>query len=376
MAKNGSLEGEVFVGIDSEFFFVDDAGVVPAHLLLPSKNKPKVIHKDRTGASQKSAGKGVEFHYDGIQAEFSAVESQTAAQVVKRIQVAMNYAQHIAEERGLEVSLQGSIPVDISKFPEYPPDAVEFGCDIDFISWLDGIENPTHCVPEEHDVRYAGTHLHLGVPEEETNKALIRTLLEPESRIEVVKSLDYLVGNTAVLLDQCPHSTLRRQLYGKAGTFRPTDYGVEYRVLSSFMMISPHLLPTLWALARESVRLVMEKRQETLFEELFPGNVIQAINQNDYGMALANFRRIREILAGFFEESELQNKGDLETRPLDAIEFASQISLGNLLHKEALQNHWQDDTLPTWAKGYFNLFEKNLVVDDFADHVRTWGTNY
>lgn len=368
MAEKGSLEGEVFVGLDSEFFFVEPKldVVVPAHMLLPNKFDPKVVVEDRTGASPDSTGKGVALHYDGIQGEFSAVESRNPQDVLRRIQVAVHHICELAEGQNLRVSLQGAIPVDIAKFDEYPEDAVEFGCDADYISWLDGVENPISCAAEDHAVRYAGTHLHLGVPEEEHDQHLIRTLLEPESRIEIVKTLDFLVGNTAVLLDQAPESTLRRQLYGKAGTFRPTDYGVEYRALSSFMMVSPHLLPTLWALARESVRLVMEGRQEELFEEIFPGHIIQAINDNDYRLAKKNWHEIQEALGGFFEEAELIETEELERKPLKALEFASQISLRNLLHEDWLKDHWTDD-LTSWTAGYFDLFTENHLVDDFAE---------
>ena len=46
----------------------------------------------------------------------------------------------------------------------------------------------------------------------------------------------------------------RRSLYGKAGCFGLTDYGFEYRVLSSAMMSSPSKLSFIWKQLQKALK--------------------------------------------------------------------------------------------------------------------------
>ena len=51
--------------------------------------------------------------------------------------------------------------------------------------------------------------------------------------------LDVYLGLDSLTYDK---DVERRELYGKAGAFRPKEYGVEYRVLSNAWLISPLLM--------------------------------------------------------------------------------------------------------------------------------------
>src|SRR5690606_33440357 len=73
--------------------------------------------------------------------------------------------------------------------------------------------------------RYAGFHIHLGY---ETDSLL--------NTVELIKALDLFVGVPSVIFDE--DKTDRRKQYGKAGEFRMTTYGCEYRVLGSYIMNS------------------------------------------------------------------------------------------------------------------------------------------
>lgn len=357
MPTNESLD-ELYVGLDAEFFYRsrDRAETLPAHEFFPSKHDPKVILRDREGAAAGSAGAGVAFHFDGIQAEFNAVESQNVRSIMRRVQHAISHMLQVAKEREVDISFRGAVPVDPKTFAGYPSEAVEFGCDVDFISWLSGDINACEVNPLTHKWRYCGTHLHLGVPDD-GDPDLMETLLMPEGRLEVVNVLDFLVGNTATLLDVCPGSTKRRQVYGKAGTFRPTPYGVEYRVLSSFMLASPEILPLLWAFARESVRLVRDGQHMDLFEAVSPRKIITAINTNDQVLARENWHAIRAHLQDFFAEPELSPADG--HNPLDAMETLATIGMPSLFPETKLAERWRldpesfepiDDT-PSWLEG-------------------------
>lgn len=64
-----------------------------------------------------------------------------------------------------------------------------------------------------------------------------------DTSLALVKYMDAFLGIPSVVKDK---DKKRRSLYGKAGCFRLTDYGVEYRVLSSAMMGSPSKLSFIW----------------------------------------------------------------------------------------------------------------------------------
>ena len=364
-----SANGRVFVGLDSEFFFIRGERVISAHRLLPSKHRPEIVLEDREGASKGSAGPGVVFHYDGVQGEFSAVESRNSFDVLRRVQKAIHFSTDLAAKRKISFSLAGCVPVPLKQLRRFPPDVIEFGCDIDFISWLEGMPNPIMCEASDHAFRYAGTHLHLGAPEDmesEDDRLFTEALLSPGGKIEVIKSMDYLVGNTSVMLDQSPPSAKRRELYGKAGTYRPTDYGVEYRVLSSFGLISPHFLPLLWSLSREAVRLVASREQDSLFKVVPPEDIITAINTNDAVLARKNWEGISGYLDGFFVEEDLIENGTVDTRPLKALTFTSEVGLENVVPQDIASN-WNNE-LPTWSDGYFRLFEQSGVAEQFVSN--------
>ena len=55
----------------------------------------------------------------------------------------------------------------------------------------------------------------------------------------MIKLLDIFLGIPSVIIDP---DRERRKLYGRAGAFRLTKYGFEYRTLSSYMMSKDSIL--------------------------------------------------------------------------------------------------------------------------------------
>lgn len=87
---------------------------------------------------------------------------------------------------------------------------------------------------KNQNLRSAGFHIHVGY-----NHPAV-----PES-LRMVKLLDIFLGIPSVIIDP---DKKRRELYGKAGAFRLTKYGVEYRTLSSYMMSKDSILNLVWDL--------------------------------------------------------------------------------------------------------------------------------
>ena len=316
--SSASLEGSVFLGVDAEFFFITEQGhPISAHTLLPSREDPVIVLEDRVGAAPDSTHPGVVFHYDGVQAEFGIAESTNIEDILRRTQFAISYGNKLAQDNKGSLSLAGTMPLRHLPPSRLPPEVAAFGCDVDFISWLDGMPNPITLDPLQHMSRYAGTHLHIGAPVNPSNaieRAAVDALLEPLKKMEVVKVLDYLVGNTIVLLESMDFSfTSRRKVYGKAGTYRPTPYGIEYRVPSSVLLTHPSFLVLCLSLARESVRIVIDNKQDELFATLHPREVVHAINTGAKNKAITNLRRIFAHIKPYLMEENAQGMEDVVT---------------------------------------------------------------
>lgn len=85
------------------------------------------------------------------------------------------------------------------------------------------------------------------------------------------------LGVPSVLKDD---DTKRRSLYGKAGCFRLTPYGVEYRVLSSYFLSTKITLNWVWNGICTAIEAFNEKYALAPAEE-----VQKAINESDKALA-------------------------------------------------------------------------------------------
>lgn len=71
----------------------------------------------------------------------------------------------------------------------------------------------------------------------------------------LIPLLDLFVGIPSVLLDDPKQQRERRKVYGRAGEFRLTPYGIEYRVLSNFWSFSTMLTSYFYGLSRMAVNM-------------------------------------------------------------------------------------------------------------------------
>ena len=80
-----------------------------------------------------------------------------------------------------------------------------------------------------------------------------------EGHLRAIKFLDLLIMIPTMLLDNGPGAARRKEKYGKAGCFRPTPYGVEYRTPSCCWLRSPMTVSLVLGLGR--LAWVMMSRQ-------------------------------------------------------------------------------------------------------------------
>lgn len=137
--------------------------------------------------------------------------------------------------------------------------------------------------------RTGSAHIHIGNPR----------LCNYDMRHEVVKLLDIFVGCASVIFENdIVASRMRRQFYGRAGEFRPTPYGLEYRVLSPFVLLSPALIELAYDLIDFTLSISDNNEVEQILRLANPRKVQDAINN-------CNRRLASSILNGVCRESEM-----------------------------------------------------------------------
>ncbi len=166
--------------------------------------------------------------------------------------------------------------------------AAEFGCNPEYCAYLIDMVQP----PEGGKTfRSAGGHIHLGnktFNQDEKNGYL----LDMDDKIQAIRLMDIYVGIPLVLMDNDPTSLARKELYGKAGRFRPTEYGVEYRTPSPYWLTNPRLA----SITAQLTFLVMEigdnKQGDEVLNSFNMDDVKNAIDNHDKKLAKEIFDRI------------------------------------------------------------------------------------
>lgn len=207
---------EVTLGSDIEVFLqeretgklISSIGLIPG-----TKDRPHYIGKE-----------GYAVETDNVSTEFLVPIFTTSKELKK----------HVHHMKGVITSMvSGHLEISdkasgiFTKDQLKPAEAKRFGCDPDFNAWEDGVENAKPCIPNKR-LRSNGMHIHIGYNNPMTSTS-----------IELVKALDLILGLQSIFIDP---DTERRQLYGKAGSFREKPYGVEYRVLSNYFIMHDDLM--------------------------------------------------------------------------------------------------------------------------------------
>lgn len=231
--KVGNLE--IMIGSDPELFVKKDGKFVSGHELIPgTKEAP---HPVPAGAVQ----------VDGTALEFNTKPAATlrafhrsSNMVIKALK---NMIPNDFELAAVPVAEYGK-----EYMKTLPFKAIELGCSPDYNAYT-GAENPIPNV--DLPFRTGSGHIHIGWTNVENPYDDLHML---ECRA-LVKMLDLYLGVPSLLIDP---DKRRRELYGRAGAFRPKTYGVEYRVLSNFWVLDPKLRKWVW----DNTILAIEKAQD------------------------------------------------------------------------------------------------------------------
>jgi len=152
------------------------------------------------------------------------------------------------------------------------PEAKRFGCDPDYDAWKMQ-ENEAPCI-DDKCFRSCGAHIHVGCEEGSGNEFL----LDFPGKVAMVKTMDCMHGLLSTILDNSEEAIARRKLYGKAGSHRPKEYGVEYRVLSNYWLKSPVTVMLMYCLTKDALKVVRDGKDEELIGAVGENEIQNIIN--------------------------------------------------------------------------------------------------
>lgn len=227
---------QVQIGIDPECFIKEKSTgrIVSAHDLLPgTKDKPYPVEH---GAVQ----------VDGVAAEFNITPSLDAQSFTTSISAVTGKLQSMIGDK-YELLWEPVCDFPEDYFKTLPEGVRELGCNPDFNAWT-GQVNPR---PDGLStlMRTAAGHVHIGWYPKGKEVDPTDPVHFDDCRA-VAKQLDYYLGMYSLMWDP---DTRRRNLYGKAGSFRPKPYGMEYRALSNVWLRSQKLQSWVWNSAYRAV---------------------------------------------------------------------------------------------------------------------------
>lgn len=236
------------IGADPEIFVGNEQGVKSIiGKIGGTKHAPRPL----------PIGKGYAVQEDNVALEFNIPACNSRATFIDAIATATGFLEQVMKDaHGLQFDRRSAVSFPESEF--YDPRAYEFGCEPDYNAWTKD-RNPR---PEATDpnLRSCGGHIHIGFKG-----------LDPH---EVIKGMDLFAGVPSVLMD---NGELRKQLYGKAGAFRTTEYGVEYRTLSNYWVFNPALC----AWAYDATEKALEAAMSGMSFEEDKDAIIAAIDGNN-----------------------------------------------------------------------------------------------
>ena len=351
-----------YLGCDPEFFFKQNGAVVGAEKFLP---KEGLESKERKTIAPDSAPKNSKFIIDGVQAELNPRPDVCRARLANEISECFKVLKKSLEKHGGSVTADFSRTIEISKenLMELDEKSRQFGCAPSRTVYrnkagikLDKVDST------EYRVRAAGGHIHIGLRDSESG---LRRALTTDHR-KTVRMLDLIVGNTCVLIDRDPSNIERRKLYGRAGEFRLPKHGLEYRTLSNFWLTSYPLTSFVLGMTRVAVEIIADSNHEEHFEHLTKlvksKDVKEAINNNDFDLAMKNFKKIEEYFLSILSE--------YNRCPIDKTNIKQFHYFVKKVNSEGLNYWFPQDPLEHWVKlpeghnGGFRDFMKELKSID------------
>lgn len=248
----------ITIGADPELFLINSktGEVVSSIGIIPGEKGNAYRSKDMP------EGYGLEI--DNILAEFNIPPVRDKEGFIDAITYMKNYIKKYIKAKNPDLDILCKASMMVNEDQLQSPEAKLFGCSVDYNAYTEK-PNPKP-QGERTNLRSAGFHIHIGYDNCNVDDSLL-----------LIKYLDMYLGVPSVLKDS---DTKRRSLYGKAGCFRLTPYGLEYRVLSSHFLSTKITLAWVW---KGIVKAIDARNEGSPLAD--PELVQKAINKSDKELA-------------------------------------------------------------------------------------------
>lgn len=258
-------ETDFTIGADPEIFLKDKTTgrMVGAYGVVDgTKEKPTPIQN------------GMSHGYvqvDGMALEFNTTPSYSFRWFKEAVtNLVFQITNQYLAPRNLEAVIHPTAEFDDDEWDRMPEEVKVLGCNADYNGWTGKI-NPT---PNAEGVKFrtGAGHIHIGWGKDfEITEDFMKVCCA------LTKENDATLGVASVLFDG---DVKRRELYGKAGAFRPKPYGMEYRTPSNKWVGSETLQGYVWYSLKKSLENLMHKAPISSPE------VVDIINNNKVDEAI------------------------------------------------------------------------------------------
>jgi hypothetical protein len=232
------------LGADPEFFVVDSHStfINAIKVCNNKKSKPYKLSKDSI------------LYHDNVLLEVNIQPANNEEEFVSRIIDARDSTRNLINDHKISLHAYAEFEQEELKYEN----AREFGCVPDLNAYtLTENELQTEIL-KNINCRMAGGHLHIGGG----NSDLV---CHPLFKPLFTYMLDLFVGIPSVLIDNSAESYRRRSFFGTAGSYRDTEYGLEYRVLSPFWLRSESTIGLIYLLCD----FVFHEMNDGLFKKFY-----------------------------------------------------------------------------------------------------------
>ena len=143
--------------------------------------------------------------------------------------------------------------------------------------------------------------MHLGISSNYQKEGMTEYDLvhRDENHLKIIKFLDLMISIPTLVLDNGLGSKRRRDKYGKAGCFRPTPYGVEYRTPSCWWLRSPMTTSLIFGFAKLAWTLLSSKLDEDFRNAIDPDEeaVRGIIDESDVKSSIEMWKKMKPYIA-------------------------------------------------------------------------------
>jgi hypothetical protein len=239
-------------GTDPEFAIFDPHNRIVSAIPILQRNKIEKI----------DLGAGAKIYYDNTLAEANIDPAESKEDLTNKLADLYRRSQKLLKDHKLGAVASHNFSEEECEHPG----AKEFGCDPEKDVYRGGMD--AYPPNGGHVFRSAGGHIHVGGLQDKTSN----------EKMALIVLMDIFVGLASVLMDNDPNSVPRKQLYGKAGRYRDTPYGIEYRVLSNFWLSKKELTELIYDLTMFAANLYLEGKAGEVIDKTPIDRVIECIN--------------------------------------------------------------------------------------------------